>query len=64
MMAVVTIDTRCEPPQVAGERATLTGFLQRQRDTLAVKCAGLPPAQLRNAPSSRPASACSAWCGI
>jgi hypothetical protein len=44
---VVTVDTRSEPPQVADERATLTGFLQRQRDTLAMKCAGLTPAQLR-----------------
>ncbi|MGW4942773.1 DinB family protein [Actinoplanes sp. NPDC004185] len=43
----MTIDTRSEPPQVADERATLTGFLQRQRETLAMKCAGLTPAQLR-----------------
>jgi uncharacterized damage-inducible protein DinB len=47
MMIGVTADTRFEPPQAAGERATLTGFLQRQRDTLAMKCAGLTPAQLR-----------------
>ena len=32
---------------MADERATLTGFLQRQRATLALKCAGLTPAQLR-----------------
>ncbi|MFI7540225.1 DinB family protein [Actinoplanes sp. NPDC049599] len=43
----MTADPRHEPPQVADERATLTGFLQRQRDTLALKCAGLTPAQLR-----------------
>jgi hypothetical protein len=43
----VTVDTRTEPPLVADERATLTGFLQRQRETLALKCAGLTPAQLR-----------------
>src|SRR4051794_634213 len=46
-MAVVTVDTRFDPPQVADERATLTGFLQRQRDTLAMKCAGLTAEQLR-----------------
>lgn len=44
----MTIDTRFTPPQVGDERATLTGFLQRQRDTLAMKCAGLTPAQLRD----------------
>ncbi|GAA3335321.1 DinB family protein [Amorphoplanes nipponensis] len=43
----MTIDTRCEPPRAADERATLTGFLQRQRDTLALKCAGLTADQLR-----------------
>ena len=41
---------RFEPPQVAGERDTLTGFLQFQRDTLAWKCAGLTPEQLRSTP--------------
>src|SRR3954468_8841716 len=41
---------RFEPPQVAGERATLTGFLQFQRDTLAWKCSGLTPQQLMSAP--------------
>jgi uncharacterized damage-inducible protein DinB len=40
---------RFQPPQIAGERATLTGFLQFQRDTLAWKCAGLTPEQLRSA---------------
>jgi hypothetical protein len=39
---------RFDPPQVAGERATLTGFLQFQRDTLAWKCADLTPGQLRS----------------
>jgi uncharacterized damage-inducible protein DinB len=43
----VTIDTRRRPPEVADERATLTGFLQWQRETFAAKCAGLSPAQLR-----------------
>jgi len=46
-MPVVTTDTRFTPPQVADERATLTGFLERQRDTLALKCAELSPEQLR-----------------
>jgi uncharacterized damage-inducible protein DinB len=41
---------RFEPPQIAGERETLTGFLQFQRDTLAWKCAGLTPEQLRSTP--------------
>jgi uncharacterized damage-inducible protein DinB len=38
---------RVEPLRVAGERATLTGFLQYQRQTLAMKCAGLTAEQLR-----------------
>ncbi|MEU9320957.1 DinB family protein [Streptomyces sp. NPDC048295] len=42
-------DTRDKPPQVGGERASLSGFLQYQRETLAMKCAGLTGAQLREA---------------
>ncbi|MEV5979853.1 DinB family protein [Streptomyces sp. NPDC052114] len=39
---------RTEPPHaVAGERASLTAFLQYQRETLAMKCAGLTAEQLR-----------------
>ncbi|KAA5832692.1 DinB family protein [Saccharopolyspora hirsuta] len=38
---------RREPDRTADERATLTGFLDRQRETLAVKCADLAPDQLR-----------------
>jgi uncharacterized damage-inducible protein DinB len=38
---------RAEPPTTAGERVTLTGFLQYQRETLAWKCAGLSAEQLR-----------------
>ncbi|ARF78062.1 DinB family protein [Kitasatospora aureofaciens] len=38
---------RAKPPRVADERTTLTGFLQRQRDTLAMACAGLTAEQLR-----------------
>ncbi|MGW1916702.1 DinB family protein [Streptomyces sp. NPDC002076] len=38
---------RTEPLRVADEHATLTGFLQRQRDTLAMTCAGLTAEQLR-----------------
>ncbi len=34
-------------PLVADERATLVGFLEFQRDTLALKCAGLAGEQLR-----------------
>jgi hypothetical protein len=50
MMIAMTVDTRFQPPRAGDERATLTGFLQRQRDTLALKCAGLAPAQLRERP--------------
>ena len=35
------------PPLQAGERATLTGFLDAQRATLALKCDGLTDEQLR-----------------
>ncbi len=38
---------RPEPPTVADERATLVGFLEFQRATLAAKCMGLNDAQLR-----------------
>ncbi|MFJ2773629.1 DinB family protein [Streptomyces sp. NPDC087300] len=39
---------RAEPPHSgAGERASLTAFLQYQRETLAMKCAGLTADQLR-----------------
>lgn len=38
---------RSEPSQVAADRASLTGFLQYQRETLAWKCAGLTAEQLR-----------------
>ncbi len=38
---------RTIPPLEAGERATLTAFLDFQRATLAVKCAGLTDDQLR-----------------
>jgi hypothetical protein len=37
---------RPEPPEVAGERETLAGFLDYQRATLAWKCEGLTPEQL------------------
>lgn len=39
---------RTEPPHAgAGERASLTAFLQYQRETLAMKCAGLTAGQLK-----------------
>ncbi|BFV59549.1 DinB family protein [Kitasatospora sp. CMC57] len=38
---------RTEPSRVADERASLTEFLDHQRQTLAMKCAGLTPDQLR-----------------
>ncbi len=37
---------RTDPPLQGDERSTLLGFLDYQRDTLALKCAGLTPAQL------------------
>jgi uncharacterized damage-inducible protein DinB len=45
---------RPEPPVVADERATLTGFLDYYRATLAIKCHGLTPQQLatRSTPPS------------
>jgi uncharacterized damage-inducible protein DinB len=47
MMMTLMEHRRFDPPQVADERATLTGFLRHQRDTLAMKCAGLTADQLR-----------------
>lgn len=41
--------TRTEPPRLADERTMLDGFLQYQRETLALKCSGLTPEQLKNA---------------
>lgn len=38
---------RAETPRIAGERETLSSFLQFQRDTLAWKCSGLSADQLR-----------------
>ncbi|MFI6729088.1 DinB family protein [Streptomyces atratus] len=40
-------DKRIYPPRVGDERASLSGFLQFQRETLAMKCAGLTTEQLR-----------------
>ncbi|MFF2407522.1 DinB family protein [Streptomyces sp. NPDC058092] len=40
-------DKRTYPPQAGDERTSLSGFLQFQRETLAMKCAGLTPEQLR-----------------
>jgi len=43
----MTTDERPEPPLVGDERATLDGFLDFHRATLAWKCAGLSDEQLR-----------------
>nr|BFD94650.1 DinB family protein [Kitasatospora sp. Xyl93] len=43
----MTDDQRTQAPRTADERATLAGFLDHQRDTLAMKCAGLTTEQLR-----------------
>ncbi|MFF8278426.1 DinB family protein [Streptomyces lateritius] len=40
-------DHRIQPPRTADERTTLTAMLQFQRDTLAMKCAGLTPEELK-----------------
>ncbi|MFD0369806.1 DinB family protein [Streptomyces sp. NPDC127114] len=40
-------DHRIPTPRTADERTTLTAMLQFQRDTLAMKCAGLTAEQLR-----------------
>jgi uncharacterized damage-inducible protein DinB len=39
-------EDRTEPPLAGDERATLTGFLDYQRETLAWKCSGLDAEQL------------------
>ena len=38
--------TRIDPPWAGSEKATLVGFIQYHRDTLALKCEGLTPEQL------------------
>jgi uncharacterized damage-inducible protein DinB len=43
----VRTEKRTEPPHEADERATLSGFLQYQRETLAWKCSDLTVEQLR-----------------
>jgi Protein of unknown function (DUF664) len=40
-------DPRIDPPLEAGEQATLTAFLDYNRETLALKCDGLTDDQLR-----------------
>ena len=40
-------DPRIDPPLEADERATLTAFLDFNRETLALKCDGLTDDQLR-----------------
>jgi uncharacterized damage-inducible protein DinB len=46
MFADPDSDPRADPSPRADERATLVGFLQWQRDTLKLKCAGLDAADL------------------
>jgi uncharacterized damage-inducible protein DinB len=50
-MAAMTTSTprRTDPPLIADERTMLEGWLDFHRETLAVKCAGLDDAQLREA---------------
>jgi len=44
--------SRAEPPREASEREMLMAFLDFQRATLAIKCSGLTPDQLRAKPVS------------
>jgi len=46
-MSVIDEHGRPEPPVAAGEIATLLGFLEYQRSTLAWKCAGLDAAAMQ-----------------
>jgi uncharacterized damage-inducible protein DinB len=46
MFVDLDADPRPEPPPMAGERATLLGFLGWQRATLELKCAGLSAGDL------------------
>ena len=46
MIAVPAPDPRADPPPRAGERETLLAFLEYQRRTLELKCAGLTAAAL------------------
>ncbi|MFJ8039241.1 DinB family protein [Kitasatospora sp. NPDC096147] len=43
----MTADHRTEPSTTAGDRASLTGFLDYQRATLEMKCRGLTAEQLK-----------------
>jgi hypothetical protein len=51
------LDTRVDPPLAGDEKAVLTGFLDYQRQTLLLKCAGLTPQQLITR-ASPPSSLC------
>jgi Protein of unknown function (DUF664) len=50
----LNLPSRTDPPAAGDERAVLYAFLDYQRDTLLIKCAGLTPEQLlvRSVPSS------------
>ena len=50
MTDTVPTADRTDPPLAAGERATLDGFLDYHRATLAWKCAGLTGEQLASRP--------------
>ncbi len=49
MMSGMTDDDRKHPPLVADERTMLESWLDFHRETLALKCRGLSPEQLRTA---------------
>lgn len=46
MFIELSTDPRADPPARSDERATLTGFLRWQRETLELKCSGLDAADL------------------
>jgi Protein of unknown function (DUF664) len=48
MLRNMTSDHRVDPPQVADERTTLSGYLDYHRATLEMKCSGLTDDQLRD----------------
>ncbi|GIG62226.1 hypothetical protein Lfu02_65980 [Longispora fulva] len=45
---MTTSPSRAEPPQIAGEKTSLSGYLDFHRTTLELKCAGLTADQLRD----------------
>lgn len=49
LSAKLSAPTRTDPPLVAGEKEMLVAYLDFHRETIALKCAGLPPDKLNEA---------------